>query len=47
VYVTQTEWLKRERSFVTHETVGYEMPAERSLDIDTEADLVHLQESLK
>lgn len=38
VYVARCEWLKRERSFVAAGTVGYPMPAERSLDIDTPAD---------
>lgn len=38
VYVARTEWFRRERSFVTAETAAYEMPAERSLDIDTETD---------
>ncbi len=38
VYVANTEWFRRERTFLTTETVAYEMPAERSLDIDTETD---------
>lgn len=43
VYVARADWLARERKFVTTETVAYEMPAERSLDIDTESDLIQLQ----
>ena len=39
VYVARTEWLKREGQFLTPETVAFEMPRSRSLDIDTEADL--------
>jgi len=39
VYVAEKEWLRQERSFLTRETLGYEMPQERSLDIDTELDL--------
>jgi N-acylneuraminate cytidylyltransferase len=39
VYVARTEWLCRHRTFVTEDTIAYVMPAERSLDIDTEADL--------
>ena len=39
VYVARTEWLKREGRFLTPETVAFQMPRSRSLDIDTEADL--------
>lgn len=39
VYVARSHWLQETRSFVTPETIGYEMPADRSVDIDTEADL--------
>jgi len=39
VYVARSQWLQETRSFVTSETIGYEMPADRSVDIDTEADL--------
>jgi CMP-N,N'-diacetyllegionaminic acid synthase len=38
VYYAQTDWLKRHHTFVTTETVGYIMPPERSLDIDTALD---------
>jgi len=43
IYVFKSEWIKRERKFVTPETVAYEMPVERSLDVDTESDLLRLQ----
>jgi CMP-N,N'-diacetyllegionaminic acid synthase len=43
IYVANAEWLKRERKFLTSETVAYEMPVERSLDIDTEFDFLQLQ----
>lgn len=43
IYVAQSEWLKRERKFLTSETVAYEMPVERALDIDTESDLCRLE----
>lgn len=43
IYVAQAKWLKQTRSFISAETVAYEMPAERSLDIDTEEDLKHLE----
>jgi len=35
VYVARTAWLRQSRSFLTDETVGYPMPPERSVDIDT------------
>lgn len=38
VYVAKTDWLRRNRTFVTDETVAYMMPAERSVDIDSELD---------
>ncbi len=38
VYVAHKEWLIQTRSFVSNGTVGYVMPRERSVDIDTEFD---------
>lgn len=38
VYFAHTEWLIREQTFVGPGTLGYEMPAERSIDIDTPLD---------
>lgn len=43
IYVCASEWIRRERKFVTAETVAYEMPVERSLDLDTESDFLRLQ----
>jgi len=43
VYVARTEWLIKERGFITAETVAYKMPNERSIDIDTELDFLQLQ----
>lgn len=43
VYVAKTEWLLGQLSFLAKETIAYEMPAERSMDIDTEADFMQLQ----
>ncbi|WP_018132198.1 acylneuraminate cytidylyltransferase family protein [Effusibacillus pohliae] len=40
VYVAKSDWLLKQRTFLTYETVGYLMPKERSLDIDTEFDMV-------
>lgn len=39
VYAAHTEWLLAQRSFLSGQTVAYPMPAERSLDIDTYADI--------
>jgi len=38
VFLSQTEHYLRARTFQTPETIAYKMPAERSLDIDTELD---------
>lgn len=43
VYAAHAQWLCRERSFLVPQTVGYRMPTERSLDIDTWADVEQLQ----
>ena len=40
VYVVQTEWFRRTRVFEDHDTLGYVMPPERSVDIDTKLDLL-------
>lgn len=39
IYIARTEWFLRNKTFLTNETVGFEMPIERSLDIDNELDL--------
>ena len=35
LYLAKTDWIQDNRSFLSPETVGYLMPPERSLDIDT------------
>jgi N-acylneuraminate cytidylyltransferase len=40
VYVAEIGWFKKARSFLTDETLGYVMPASRSVDIDTERDFL-------
>ena len=40
LYLARVDWLRKERKFVTRETVGYVMPEERSADIDTPNDWV-------
>lgn len=39
IYVNRVESLRRDRTFMPTGTLGYRMPAERSMDVDTEADL--------
>lgn len=39
IYVNEIETLRRTRRLVTEDTIAYVMPFERSVDIDTEADL--------
>ena len=46
IYVAKSEWLRQERTFLTPDTVAYEMPVERSLDIDTETDFLQLKSLL-
>ena len=46
IYVADVAWLRRTRSFVGPETVAYVMPAERSFDIDTSADLEAVRRSI-
>ena len=46
IYLVQTDFLKRLRSFYGPESYAYKMPAERSIDIDTLQDFL-LAEALK
>ena len=46
VYAARTDWLRRTRSFLAEGTVGSEMPASRSLDIDTFDDLRRFAEAV-
>jgi len=47
VFVAQRDWLMASDDFIGPETVGYEMPKERSIDIDTPLDLVIADAILK
>jgi N-acylneuraminate cytidylyltransferase len=38
IYIANTEWLLKSRSFIGLETVAYQMPKSRSLDIDDSRD---------
>jgi len=46
VYVARCDWLRTARTFVTPETVPYFMRSAESLDVDTEEDLLRLEEVL-
>lgn len=39
VYVAETGWFKKNKKFICRDTVAYQMPENRSIDIDTELDL--------
>ncbi len=39
VFAARVDWFLRERSFLSPQTIGYPMPLDRSLDIDTPADV--------
>lgn len=43
VFASQTTFFLEKRTFFTPETVGYVMPQERSIDIDTEKDLALME----
>ncbi|TBL73011.1 cytidylyltransferase domain-containing protein [Paenibacillus thalictri] len=46
VYVARTDWLLRQKTFLTEETIGYCMPSERSVDIDNEFDFFIVEQIL-
>ena len=39
VYVADINWLREQKTFLTEQTLGFVMPQDRSMDIDTEFDL--------
>lgn len=39
IYAADIDWLKEQGGFISSETAAYQMPSERSIDIDTPADL--------
>lgn len=47
VYVADINRFKNDKNFITKDTIGYVMPTERSLDIDTEEDLNFFKKILK
>ena len=38
LYLATRDFILREKSFITKETIGYKMPYEKSVDIDTMTD---------
>lgn len=40
IYIARIDWLKKTKSFVGDETIAYQMPRERSIDIDTPDDFI-------
>ena len=47
IYIADISWLAESRSFISPETVGYEMPKPRSVDIDEEIDLKVAEQVLR
>jgi len=47
IYAADVAWLVESRSFISPETVGYEMPQSRSVDIDEEVDLSVAEQMLR
>jgi CMP-N,N'-diacetyllegionaminic acid synthase len=40
IYIARIDWLKKTKSFVGDGTIAYQMPRERSIDIDTPDDFI-------
>jgi CMP-N,N'-diacetyllegionaminic acid synthase len=38
MYLANCDWLRKNVAFITSETIGYLMPSERSIDVDTKMD---------
>lgn len=43
MYLVERNWLLEHRTLVTSSTLGYEMPVERSIDIDTQGDFARAE----
>jgi len=39
VYIAKVNWFLKKKTFITEETIGYVIPPERSVDIDSEYDI--------
>jgi N-acylneuraminate cytidylyltransferase len=47
VYAASVQWLRSSATFLSPETIGYVMPPQRSLDIDTESDIQLAEAALR
>lgn len=47
LYLVNISWLKKRKKFIDSDTIGYEMPAEKSVDIDTLSDWYLAENILK
>jgi len=47
IYIAKIDWLLQNKNFLAEETVGFVMPKERSLDIDSELDFLILESLIK
>lgn len=43
MFIARCDWLVKHKKFLTDETLGYQMPRSRSLDVDTEMDWIMLE----
>ncbi|RNB53840.1 acylneuraminate cytidylyltransferase family protein [Brevibacillus gelatini] len=43
IYVAKTEWLINTKSFLCDDTIGFVMPKERSIDVDTYLDFLFIE----
>lgn len=47
IYIAHINWLRKTRSFMTEETIGYVMPRQRSIDIDTFEDFAEFKRAVE
>ncbi|MGN7469344.1 acylneuraminate cytidylyltransferase family protein [Brevibacillus sp. SAFN-007a] len=47
IYVAKSDWIKQNRTYLNAETIGFVMPKERSIDIDTMIDFTIVETILK
>lgn len=47
IYLARSEWLRQHKNFISQGTVAYEMPVQRSIDLDTESDFQQLKTILE
>lgn len=47
IYLAETDWFKETKTFINQDTIGYIMPVERSLDIDSLSDFIYAETLIK